>query len=314
MTSDEGRPRRRGFSVLGPAILIGLGIIFLLNSLDIVPWTVWGTLWRFWPVILILVGIQIILGRTGVGWGISMVVTVLLVVVLVGAALAAAQAGWGVPIEMDTAGQGQNVSVDKDLSSFQEARVTIEFGAGRLSLDSLPAASDRLVVVDYKSGTLGRSPRLRLQEQGRVGVLQITGGDGFRFGRTAQADEWNVHLSRSIPLDLTVRMGAADGSLDLTDLRARTLNLDIGASSTVVRFPAGAGATRAFVNAGAASLTLEFPPGVGARIVADSGLASIDAAPRFSRSGGVYTSEDYQTATNRLDVELKAGVSSLKIR
>lgn len=314
MASEQGRPRRSGFSVLGPAVLIGLGIIFLSNSLDLVPWTVWGSLWRFWPVILILVGVQILLGRTGAGWGISLVVAILLVIVLVGAAVAASQAGWGVPIDMGTTAEGQTGTVDKDLTRLQEARATIEFGAGRLALDSLPTASDKLVVVDYTSGTLGRAPRLRLQEQGRVGILSITGGDGFRFGRTAEPDQWNVHLAQTIPLDLTVRLGAAEGILDLTDLKARTLNLDVGASSTVVRFPARAGTTRAFVNAGAASLTLEVPPGVGARIVADSGLASIDAAPRFSRSGGAYTSEDYQTAANRLEVELKAGVSSIRIQ
>ena len=86
MSSDQVRPRRRGFSVLGPAILIGLGIIFLLNSLDLVPWSTWATLWRFWPIILILLGVQVILGRMGAGWGVSLLAAVLLVVVVVGAA------------------------------------------------------------------------------------------------------------------------------------------------------------------------------------------------------------------------------------
>lgn len=299
--------------MLGPAFLIGLGIVFLLNSLDIVPWSAWATLWRFWPVILILIGIQVILGRTGAGWGVSLLVAVLLVVVVVGAAVAASQSGLIAPFETERAGQAQTGSVEKDLSGLQEARATIEFGAGRLSVDSLPAASDRLVVVDYRSGTLGRAPRLTLQPQGRTGVLRLTGEAGFRFGRTTEADQWDVHLARSIPLDLTVRMGAADGNLDLTDLKARTLNLDVGASSSVVRFPAGAGTTRASVNAGAASITLEIPPGVGARVVTDSGLTSIEAAPRFSKAGNVYISEDYQTAANRLEIQLKAGVSSVKI-
>lgn len=312
MASEQGRPRRGGFSVLGPAILIGLGIIFLLNSLDILPWGVWGTLWRFWPVILILIGIEIVLGRTRAGWVISLAVAVVLVAVLVGLAVAASQAGW-VPSLVEI-GQAQAGSVDKDLAGIQEAQANIDFGAGRLGLDSLPTASDKLVVVDYTVGTLGRLPRVGLDKEGGRGVLRIAGGENLRVGPRAEPDQWTIHLARNIPLDLTVRMGAADGSLDLTNLRIGTLNLDVGASSVLVRFPTEAGATRAFVNAGAASLTLEIPPNVGARIVADSGLASIDASSRFSRSGGVYTTPDYQTAANRLDLELKAGVSSVSIR
>lgn len=41
--------------------LVFLGIIFLLQTFDILPWKLWGTLWRFWPVLLIIGGFSIIL-------------------------------------------------------------------------------------------------------------------------------------------------------------------------------------------------------------------------------------------------------------
>jgi hypothetical protein len=53
---------RRGF--VGPLILVTIGFILLFNNLGIIPWDIWGTLWRFWPVILILIGIEIIVCRT----------------------------------------------------------------------------------------------------------------------------------------------------------------------------------------------------------------------------------------------------------
>lgn len=320
MASGPGRSPRRSFSVVGPAILIALGIVFLLNTLDIVPWGVWATLWRFWPVILILFGIQIILGRAGANWGISLLLAVAVMILIVGLVVAAAEGGWiaGIPIDSGTnaeqADQAQPGSVSKDLGNVQEARANIDFGAGRLVVDSLKATSDKLAVVDYSVGTVGRVPSVTLSQNGRQGDLRITGGETFRFGRRAESDQWTVHLNPAIPLDLTVRMGAADGSLDLRDLKVRTLNLDVGASSGVVGFPGSAGSTKAFINAGAATLTLEIPSEVGARIVSDSGLASINASSRFSRSGGVYTSDDYQTATNRVDIELKAGVSAIDVK
>ncbi|HEY9204495.1 MAG TPA: pentapeptide repeat-containing protein [Candidatus Methanoperedens sp.] len=54
---------RRGF--VGPLILLTIGFILLFNNLGIIPWDIWKTLWRFWPVILILIGIEILVCCSG---------------------------------------------------------------------------------------------------------------------------------------------------------------------------------------------------------------------------------------------------------
>lgn len=50
-------------SPVGALILITIGALFLLNNIGILPFSVWFVLWRFWPVLLILAGIRLILGR-----------------------------------------------------------------------------------------------------------------------------------------------------------------------------------------------------------------------------------------------------------
>src|SRR4030042_3786207 len=47
-------------------ILILVGLIFLFNNFNILPWNVWSIIWRFWPFFLILAGLQIILGKSWV--------------------------------------------------------------------------------------------------------------------------------------------------------------------------------------------------------------------------------------------------------
>lgn len=42
--------------------LLFVGLVFLLNTLGILPWETWSTLLRLWPLLLILSGIRIILG------------------------------------------------------------------------------------------------------------------------------------------------------------------------------------------------------------------------------------------------------------
>jgi hypothetical protein len=46
---------------------ITVGSLLLLNNLNLLPRTIWSELWKFWPVILILLGIQAIFGRSKLG-------------------------------------------------------------------------------------------------------------------------------------------------------------------------------------------------------------------------------------------------------
>ena len=49
---------------VGAFVLIGLGVLFLLNTFG---WFHFDWIWRFWPLILIAVGIRVLMKRNG--WG-----------------------------------------------------------------------------------------------------------------------------------------------------------------------------------------------------------------------------------------------------
>jgi len=54
--------RRPGF--VGPLLLITIGFILLFNKMGLIHWGSWGSLWHYWPIILILWGIEIIARHT----------------------------------------------------------------------------------------------------------------------------------------------------------------------------------------------------------------------------------------------------------
>ena len=47
---------------MGGAVITALGVFFLFNTLDVWDYSI-GDIWRFWPVILILVGAKLLFGR-----------------------------------------------------------------------------------------------------------------------------------------------------------------------------------------------------------------------------------------------------------
>ena len=62
---QTAKRRALGLAPAGPIILIVLGVLFLLRTLDIFPWS--GHIWRFWPVILIAIGLVLLRRRFGGG-------------------------------------------------------------------------------------------------------------------------------------------------------------------------------------------------------------------------------------------------------
>ena len=55
-------------------LLISLGTIFLLNNFGIIPWIIWPRLVLCWPLLLVLVGIRLVLGRSNLAKNITLVV------------------------------------------------------------------------------------------------------------------------------------------------------------------------------------------------------------------------------------------------
>ena len=59
----EERSHYRGLSIVGPFILIGIGIVLLLQQLNMIQWSFWEVAFRLWPLIIIAVGADILIAR-----------------------------------------------------------------------------------------------------------------------------------------------------------------------------------------------------------------------------------------------------------
>jgi hypothetical protein len=259
-------------------VIIILGTLLLLNSLDVIQVDVWELLW---PTMLILLGLWIL-------WG----------TVLGGGRLEREEAS--IPLE-----------------GAQSARVRIQFGAGRVRADS-GAVPGELV-----SGSFAGGLRQKVSRTGTAVDVAMS-VPSSAFGLVAApwiwgprgGLEWVFGLSKEVPLALDLEVGAAEVRLDLSELQVTDLRLQTGASSTDVNLPAGSELTRAKISCGAAAVNVRVPEGVAARIRYTGGLAgfSVDRS-RFPRVGsGRYESPDYGTATNKVDMEIEAGIGSVNVR
>jgi hypothetical protein len=79
---ETGYKRRRG-SLVVPILLILIGMLLLLDNLNIISGIDWSTIWKLWPIVLIAIGLEIILGRR-VSFG---AILLLVLVVVIGGAV-----------------------------------------------------------------------------------------------------------------------------------------------------------------------------------------------------------------------------------
>ncbi len=296
----ENREHHHG--VVGPVILISLGVIFLLNNLGWLDWGVWETVLRLWPVLLIGAGLDLLIGRRSV-WG-SLLVALLLLAVLAGAI-------W----IHQTRPAGPSASaelVEQALQGATEARVEIRPGVGALTLDAL----DEPGLLLSGRVELDRGERL-VTEVDRTGStlvysLATDKAEWSFWGPWGIDRNWQVSLTPEIPIELTISAGVGTADIDLSRLTITELVVSTGVGRTVLTLPA-IGTLSANIDGGVGELVVRIPEGMGARIDASGGLAPISASPEFERRGNLYYTPDYDSAESRLDMQIDMGVGALRL-
>jgi hypothetical protein len=206
-----------------------------------------------------------------------------------------------------TLGQiSEAIAIDRD--NAKKARIELSLGAGEVIINA-GAADDKLIV-----GNSAGPVEIESKMEGDEKVIAIEAGPNFVPFFADSGSPWQFQLSRAAPITLKLEVGASRTELDLTDLQVTNLEIETGASSTTIKMPASCNCF-AEISTGASSLDVTVPQGVAARIRFDGGMSSFNVDPRFERkSGSLYQSPDYDTASLRADISIDAGVGSIHIR
>ncbi|MCI0520014.1 MAG: DUF5668 domain-containing protein [Chloroflexi bacterium] len=257
----------------------------------------------FWGIVLVLLGGIFLLDNLGILGNISVwnLVWPLFLIAL------GVRVLWGTFFK----GSVQMEPASLALGGAQRGALRLRHGAGEINVQSGAAAGMLFEGefgggLDLKSKREGDTLKARLKLPENAFPFHWPDNDTLN---------WRVNLPASIPLDLDVESGASKLAMNLQDLRVESLALKCGASSAEVTLPAAAGTTRMTANAGAASLVVIVPAGVAAVVRTRGGLSSVQVdTTRFAESGGMYRSADYETAQNRVDIEVEMGIGSVTIR
>jgi len=202
---------RRRVSLVGPAILIGLGLLFLANNFGLLPGNVWAVAWRFWPLLLVLLGLEILIGRQSTL--VSAIIAVVGILLIVGLVAAAVYWGWGgVPQS------GITEHVVQEMGGAESVAVSLDFPTGDLRVRALEDSPD---LMDARFSGLPVERWYDVTAEHGNLRLKSKGGSFIWWPGMAAENSWDIALSSRIPLTLNVDAGVGQATLDLSGLQWR---------------------------------------------------------------------------------------------
>lgn len=303
---DHAAMTRRG--VFWPLILIAVGAVGLLVNYGLLSGLSVTALLGLWPLLLILLGIDLAFGRRWPLWTLSAdVVVIALAIGLVATqpTLISADLGFSVGSDCDRSDGQPSVSVPRGAATSLVFR--FDGGAGRFRIGG--GAPDLVNATSSVSG-------LRLRATGSTGDrFRVRLDDCVARSAVHGAEEVDVLVASDVPASFTVNAGAGDFTIDLGGVKVRDVTLNAGASSVRLVLPTPSGDVPVRIAGGASSVTVEIPDRVEARVTTTGAFMSTNVTnTRVTTNGSRHETAGYAAATDRVSVSVTTAAGSVAIR
>jgi hypothetical protein len=300
--------------------------MLLLSNLGYLPWESWGVLWRLWPLLIIALGIDLLIGRRSmVGAIISAVLIFSLIGGIVLVALLAqnipAVSNWIQPVsEWIQPPEFHTSHIEHSLTGVEQAEIDIDWSSVPGYLSPLEDSPNLIEGdIDYR-GELTFDVDVR-RGQADVVLESRYSVIGFWLDdvRDHSDKRWDVGLSPAVPLALTLDAGSGPCDFDLTDLQVSSLVLDAGSGPIDLILPSSS-TFQVEIDGGSGPITITLPESVGARVELDAGSGPFGPDSRFRlisgnrHDDGTWETDNYDTAEHTVLLKIDQGSGPTSIR
>lgn len=317
------KKKRGGGDVVAAFLLIFVGLLFLANNLGLVPWTVWIDLWKFWPIILILLGVQFLLGKSTIAQIVMAIITVSLLILISFFILASAGVLQGTGLEkwspVQTMRTNEVVKQDirvtvNDFQNVQQRKISIDNGVGKFVLKD--EDTNDYFTLHASSTDTQTQPKVAPSQDGETLTIAVRapGNEGPNFMPMQRKYAYNGVIAQpNIPTDIELNIGAGETIVELDTVKTQSFSINVGAGSATIALKDAAIPTQADLDIGVGSITFSVPNTVGLEVVYDVGLGNLKIADQNLRGNGTYKSQNFDQAERKLRISAHVRTGSITI-
>ena len=202
----------------------------------------------------------------------------------------------------------ENRSVEQ--GGAHEARVQIEMAAGQLRIEP---GSAKLLDADFHYSAAAWRPELKYDVSAARGYLTLRQPPIRGFTTPNQDNRWDLRLTDKIPLDLRVQLGAGEGTLRLSGLAVRRLDVSVGAGQLNVdlRGPWDDNLDGT-IRGGVGEAVVRLPSEVGVRVRATGGIGGVEAEG-LQKEGDYYVNAAYGKSGVRVRLDISGGIGQIRL-
>ncbi len=292
-------------------ILIGIGLIFLLQTMGIIYHLNWRLVFHYWPVLLIFIGLNILFKKTKLWW----IVPILIILAFL-ALIIVQQPSF--PYEYQYGryrareGSGIYRSSMEINNELKELDIDVNFSAGRVDItksrDDNELYSANLKYANYQPDV--NYSFNKVSGRGFLKINQLQQREWYNISRFH--NDWSIYLTPEIPIDLKVNAGAGEFNLKLDELQIQNLSVNIGAGSLEIDL--GSSAKNLVLNSGAAAVDLNIPEGVGVEIESTGVISANNFTDKgLIKNNNKYRTKNFEEAAETMRIRINASASKINI-
>ncbi|MFW6265018.1 MAG: LiaI-LiaF-like domain-containing protein [Bacillota bacterium] len=292
-------------------ILIGFGILFLLNTLGIIKQFNWRLLYDFWPVIIILIGLNILLKNTRLWWltSVVLVLSVFAVFIVNDGSFYNYSSNYKPSFSHRSYSGTYNHEASYD-DGMEEMDISINFAAGRLAFETVDNL-DKLYEARLQYDN--QQPEVNYHLEKEKAYLTIKEREKSRSWLKSPHNDWQIDLNPDIPIDMQVNAGAGDFIFNLEEQIISNLIVNSGAGNLRLRL--GENTEKVQINTAAGNIDISVPEGMSlciksAGIIKQNNFAEADLV---KGADNTYQSKDYQDSEQVLKIEINTSVSKTNL-
>ncbi len=303
---DENRHSRNRTNFSLTAIFaVLLGIVFLLNNFGILPWEVWQNVWKFWPVLLILFGIETVLGRSASprSFGFLLFLVFALPLILILNPLT------GNPLAT------KKLSFTKPLGNLTKASFSFNLPSNNIKIGTLSDAQSGLFFGELRYSALLPIPTLADERRFSEAKYTFSQAEQNKIPFSNNLGNSGVfNFTNLIPLEMLFKSTTGVFDLNLEKLRVSYLEIDAIAGSSTVKF-APDFSTKTFIKSQAQTITLKIPKQTEASIKVTSAFKALNLdQTRFKKLDETfYKTISFDQATVKVEVEIAGSASNITV-
>jgi hypothetical protein len=293
-------------------LFIVFGLLVLINNFTNI-FMDWGTIWKLWPLVIVLLGLSIIVkhkyGKSILA-GIAAIILALAIFASIKTATHFVNNDFDLTFGDEPGSEYTTTEFTEDFdSNLKYGTFNFDAGAGSFNISKTTDSLIHATATGLKNNF--KLTRFDTDSSTKINLI-MRHKSVFRFGKSYK-NNIDVALNPKLTWDMNFDVGAASMDFDLSEFKTEKVDVDMGAAALKIKLGSLSPETKLSIDAGASDINIYIPIESGCKITTDGALSSKHFNDFDRINSDHYETANFDEATNKIFITIDSGVSSISV-